>query len=294
MSTFNYEQYQNVVAQAEAGGNGTKVGYFKLKDDGDIAIARLNIGSTDDLMFASVHTINAGGKWIKVSCLNPLGSTNSGCGLCSAFNSNPKGAVSKPVKKVFIPMMVSYRDQTAATGYTTPIPVIWDRPAMFSRELANKLMIAGDLRDTLVLITRNGKANDMQTTYSVDILPSNHPVFKPDMIPNDFSSFNNFNIARHSYWEKTPEEINVYLTTGAFPEAIQTNTAQVGTAPAATPNTLEVAVNSPAVNTPVTYTSTPPVTPQVNTFSAPATAPAAVTPAETVTTPTRNFSGFSF
>ena len=63
--------------------------------------ARLNISSTDDLMFASVHTIGTGGKWIKVSCLNPLGMNNGGCGLCGAHSANPNGPVSKPAKKVF-------------------------------------------------------------------------------------------------------------------------------------------------------------------------------------------------
>jgi hypothetical protein len=291
MSQFSYAQYQNVVAQAQANGEGTKVGYFKLKDDGDIAIARINISSTEEMMFASVHTLNVGGKWLKVNCLNPLGASNGTCGLCSAHSANPKGAVSKSVKKLFIPMMVSYRDPNAATGYTSPIPVIWDRPAAFSRELANKLMIAGDLRNTLVLITRNGKAGDMQTTYSMDILPADHPVFKPDMIPADFSGFNNFNIARHSYWEKTAEEINAYLTTGQFPERAaagqptQTANTVASVAPTAA-NTFTAA--APAPTTPTI------VTPGVNTAIpnvAPVTAPS---DASATTPPTRNFNGFSF
>lgn len=303
MSQFSYNQYQQVVAQAQANGEGTKIGYFKLKDDGDIAIARINIGSTDDLMFASVHTLNVGGKWLKVSCLNPLGANNGGCGLCSANAANPKGAVSKAAKKLFIPMLVSYRDPNAATGYTAPIPVIWDRPAAFSRELANKLMIAGDLRNTLVLITRNGKAGDMQTTYSVDILPADHPVFKPEMIPADFNAFNNFNIARHSYWEKTAEEINAYLTTGQFPERAQANTQQpqaVNTANvAASVNTPANPYGAAATSAPATTTPTV-ATPGVNTaFNPSANVAAAVTaPAPTTTpateTPARNFTGFSF
>jgi predicted AAA+ superfamily ATPase len=67
----------------------------------------------------------------------------------------------------------------------------------------------------------------------MDILPADHPVFKPDMIPTDFGAFSNFNIAKHSYWEKTPEEINTYLTTGQFPEAINAN-ASAAPAPAMT------------------------------------------------------------
>ena len=140
MSQFSYAQYQQVVAQAQASGDGTKVGFFKLKDDGDIAIARLNISCNEDMSFASVHTIGSNGRWMKVSCLNPLGSYSGDCALCSAHAANPKGAISKSAKKLFIQMMVSYRDPASVTGYTTPAPVIWDRPAGFSRELANKLI----------------------------------------------------------------------------------------------------------------------------------------------------------
>jgi hypothetical protein len=301
MSTFNYSDYQKIAAQEQETNNSAKVSYFKLKDDGDIAIARINLSSTDEFMFAAVHTLQVGGKWMKVSCLNPLGANNGACPLCSAHNANPKGSISKAAKKMFIPMMVSYRDPNSATGYTTPIPVVWDRPAAFSRELANKLMIAGDLRNTLVLITRNGKAGDMQTTYSMDILPADHPVFKPDMIPVDFSAFTNFNIAKHSYWEKTVEEINTFLTTGQFPEVAKANNQQ----PAPT-----------AVNTAGAYSA--PATAAVPSYSAPAAAPVATNPGvvtqqpfvppatstaapavsadpnANTAAPARNFSGFSF
>ena len=293
-STFNFAQYQQIAAQeqSQSSGDGTKVGYFKLKDDGDIAVARINIASTDDFMFAAVHTLSVGGKWMKVNCLNPLGMNAAGCPLCSANQANPKGSVGKSAKKLFIPMIVSYRDAQSATGYTPPAPVIWDRPAQFSRELANKLMIAGNLKDTLVLITRNGKANDMQTTYSVDVLPANHPVFKPEMIPADFSAFNNFNIAKHSYWEKTAEEINTFLATGQFPEVAKNNSQQAVNIMANTTNTY----TAPAYQAPVQ--AAPAQT--VPTYTAPATpqyqAPAAthMAPDTTTTAPARNFSGFSF
>jgi hypothetical protein len=158
-------------------------------------------------------------------------------------------------------------------------------------------MIAGDLRNTLVLITRNGKANDMQTTYSMDILPADHPVFKPDMIPNDFSAFNNFNIARHSYWEKTPEEIQAYLTTGQFPERVQTNnqqpaavnTAGAYTAPAAT---VTPSYTAPAAGT--VNTATPGAVMQQPFVVPTAVDPDANVAPATTTAPTRNFSGFSF
>lgn len=305
MSTFNFAQYQQIAAQeqSQSSGDGTKVGYFKLKDDGDIAIARINLSSTDEFMFAAIHTLQVGGKWMKVSCLNPLGMNAAGCPLCSANQANPKGSVGKSTKKMFIPMLVSYRDPNSATGYTPVTPVIWDRPAQFSRELANKLMVAGNLKDVLVLITRNGKAGDMQTTYSVDVLPANHPVFKPDMIPADFSAFNNFNIAKHSYWEKTAEEINTFLATGQFPEVAKNNNQQAVNTMANTANTANTYATpaAPAYQAPVqaapaqtvpAYTA--PAAPQYTAPAAPMNAPATAAPATAATAPTRNFSGFSF
>jgi hypothetical protein len=301
-STFNFAQYQQIAAQeqTQSSGDGTKVGYFRLKDDGDIAVARINLSSTDEFMFAAVHTINAGGKWLKVSCHNPLGMNAAGCALCSANQANPKGSISKSSRKMYIPMIVSYRDAQSSTGYTPPTPVIWERPAAFSRELANKLMVAGNLKDVLVLITRNGKANDMQTTYSVDVLPANHPVFKPDMIPTDFSAFNNFNIAKHSYWEKTAEEINTFLATGQFPERA-TNNQQAANTIAATANTY-AAPATPAYTAPAPQAApaqtvpayTAPAAPQYTAPAAPMSTPATTAPENAATTPVRNFSGFSF
>jgi hypothetical protein len=294
-STFNFAQYQQIAAQeqSQSSGDGTKVGYFKLKDDGDIAIARINLSSTDEFMFAAVHTINVGGKWMKVSCHNPLGMNNGGCALCSANQANPKGSVGKSARKMFIPMIVSYRDAQSATGYTPPMPVIWDRPANFSRELANKLMIAGNLKDALVLITRNGKAGDMQTTYSVDVLPATHPIFKPDMIPTDFSAFNNFNIAKHSYWEKTAEEINAFLATGQFPERA-TNTQQATNTVAGVANAYVASVNTTPAYTASQQTAPTYTAPVTSQYTAPVANPVTTVNETSATNPVRNFSGFSF
>lgn len=321
MAQFNYNQFQSSAAQEESNSSSsTKVGYFKLKNDGDIAIARINIGSTDELMFAAVHTLNISGRWMKVTCQNPLNDFRGSCALCDANNADPNSkTISKASKKVYLPMIVSYRDPNAANGYTAPIPVIWERPAQFSREIANKLLVAGDLRNVLVLITRNGKAGDMQTTYSMDVLPATHPVFKPDMIPADFSAFNNFNIAKHSYWEKTAEEIQTFLTTGQFPEVAKPMQAPApaptdADAPVYTRPTPQYAAPATAAPsyaapqsvpgtaapyiTPATNPVQTPVTPQYQTATSPApayAAPVAAPATEAVpNTPARNFSGFSF
>lgn len=267
MSQFNFNDYQAMVERAQNGANSAKVGYFKLANDGDEALVRINCSNVNDLDFASVHTISAGGKWLKVSCLNPLGTYNDGCELCTAV-ANGNSAISKASKKVYIQMLVSYKDKATGT-WSEAQSVIWERPASYSREIANKLRDYGDLTQVLLKIARNGKAGDMKTTYSLDYaVPA---VFKSEMIPMDFSAFNNFNTAKHSYWEKTAEEIHTFLTTGVFPEVIKTESNT-----AASTATVPVA----PVSQPVTSTI-PPVQ---------------ETPAQPVstTTTTRNFSGSKF
>jgi hypothetical protein len=119
------------------------------------------------------------------------------------------------------------------------------------------------------------------------------------MIPNDFSAFNNFNIAKHSYWEKSADEIQAFLATGQFPERAQV-TAQQPVASVASPYSAPTA--QPSYSAPATPAAvqTPYVAPQ----AAPATPVQPVTTAQPVTfppmtstgdpTPTRNFTGFSF
>src|SRR5574344_1518808 len=107
MSQFKFHDYQKVVEKAQSGGsNAVKVGFFKLKDNGDEALARINCGSVEDLDFASVHTVQSEGKWMKVSCLNPVGAYADTCPLCHAAAENPDGPVSKANKKVYIQMIV--------------------------------------------------------------------------------------------------------------------------------------------------------------------------------------------
>ena len=64
MSQFSYAQYQDTIARAQAGSanNNVKVGFFKLKNDGDSALVRINVGTMDDLQFATVHQLGAAQK----------------------------------------------------------------------------------------------------------------------------------------------------------------------------------------------------------------------------------------
>lgn len=260
MSNFNYSQYQEVIARAQSGseGNSVKVGFFKMKNDKDEALVRFNISSLNDLQFATVHQLGAAQRWMKVSCLNPVGSYQDTCPLCAAVAGGAKD-IGKATKKVYVQMMVSYKDATTGQ-FAAAIPVIWERPAGFSREIANLLNDYGDLKARVFKVTRNGVANSMQTTYSISYIPLYD---KPESVTEDLSAFNNFNIAKHSYWEKTPGDINVFLNTGSFPEVARAPQAPM-------PNDADApAYTKPVYQPPVTTESYAPATPTAPAYQAP-------------------------
>lgn len=217
MSKFSYDQYQNIVAKAQSSTptvSSVKVGFFKLKNDGDEAFIRINVGSLDDLQFATVHQLGAAQRWMKISCLNEVGSYSDNCPLCKKV-ADGDTTIGKASKKVYVQLLVAYRD-TATGGLQKEQPVIWERPAGFSREIATLLRdYDGDLRKHVFKVTRNGAAGSKQTAYSISYIPN---FDKLEVVSNDFSAFTNFNIAKHSYWEKTIEEIEAFLETGEFPE----------------------------------------------------------------------------
>jgi hypothetical protein len=294
MANFSYSDYQNVIAKAQSGDNNgsTKIGFFKMKNDQDEALVRINVATLNDLQFATVHQLGAAQKWMKVSCLNPVGSYYDTCPLCAAVSGGAKD-IGKAAKKVYVQMLVSYKDATTGQ-FSTAIPVIWERPAGFSTEIATLLRDYGDLTQRVFKVTRNGAAGNMKTTYSISYIP----IFdKPESVPTDFSAFANFNIAKHSFWEKSAGEIQVFLNTGSFPEParapqppmpsdadVPTYTkpvyAESYTAPAAGTLTPQEAGVAPTYQAPVAPQYQPPVTPAyqppvVPSFEAPA-APAPV------------------
>lgn len=303
MSSFNYAQYQDAIAKAQTAGgsnSSTKVGFFKLKDDGDEALVRFNVADlNNDVYFATVHSVQADGRWMKVSCLNLLGQySNNTCPLCTLAADGT--SVGKAIKRTYVPMLVAYRDP--ATGnFSAPIPVIWERPAGFSRELLTMLKDYGDLRQVMFKVTRNGKAGDMKTTYSISYaVPT---VFKPELIPMDFSGFNGFKINKHSYWEKSAEDLAYFVQNRSFPEApkapmpTDADAPRYTATPATTgyaPQTTQAATTPVDEDLPFTMDEPAVVPPtQVPTASTEAATAAQQSPVN-ATRPTRNFSGPTF
>lgn len=221
MAQFTFEQYQAATAKAATGGDGTnsnKIGFFKLANEGAEALVRFDVSTINDLHFATVHKPVFGKKfeskdhpWAVISCCNPFGQTTGSCPLCQ-MAEQPDSIVSRAKKTVYVKMLVAYKDPTTG-GYSAPQPVIWERPAGFAKEISAKLQTYGSLKEILMKITRTGSGTD--TRYIMDYAPEK--IYKPEMIPADFSAFENFQINKHSYWEKSADEIKAFLATGDFP-----------------------------------------------------------------------------
>lgn len=237
---FSYEQYAAEQSRLANKANAQKIGWFKLADGQD-AVVRFNVSSLEDLQFATVHTVHTkDNKWMRISCLNEFGSFGDNCPLCTAAAAGD-ASISKAQKKCYVQLLVSYRDP-ASGNFTTPEPVIWERAAGFSKELAMALQDYGNLRDVLFKITRTGAKLD--TRYNLSYaMPS---IYKPEMIPADFSAFDNFHIDKHSYWVKTKDEIESYLLNGVFPE-VKTDNATANPTVNATASTPRF--TAPAVDT---------------------------------------------
>lgn len=206
------ERAQRQAAQGE-GKSFQKVGFLKLKNDGDSALVRINLTKPEDLMLADYHQLGASAKYMKVECTGP------GCPLCKAAESDPN--ISKAKSRVFVPMIVAYKQPDGT--YSTPEPVIMDATAAgrndFVKVIVNKLVDFAPLTDHVFKLTRNGIKLD--TTYSLDYVPT---FDNENIIAKDFTAFTNFRIDKHSYWVKSNEEINAYLETGQFPQVTTQHT----------------------------------------------------------------------
>lgn len=245
---FSYDEYAAIQAKAAKGTNLPKIGWFKLAPEQE-AIIRMDIASLDDLQFSTVHTLHTkDNRWMRVNCLNQLGQYGDNCPLCTAAEAGASD-ISRASKKVYVKLLVSYKDPVTGT-FATPVPVIWERSAGFAKEIISYLKDYGNLKETLLKVSRQGTGMDTKyvITYAVPA------IFKPDMIPTDFSAFDSFKLERHSYWEKTKEEMESFLIDGVFPEVakqedqttIKTNT--VNSVPT-TSSTVAATVGAPTVET---------------------------------------------
>lgn len=217
MARLDYSTYVKKESNQNYGDKDYKVSFFALKDDGDEAVVRFAYDSVEDFHIATVHAVEVEGKQRRVSCLRTGTEPLSKCPLC--------GAGHRVYDKMFV-KIIQYT--TDASGHVQLQARIWERPAYFSKTLENYLKEYGPLRDNVFKIKRRGKKGDTKTTY--DILYANPAIYKESIYVKNFTDFDDFEINKFFYTEKTADEMRIFLTTEKFPEKQKTATSTIAPA----------------------------------------------------------------
>jgi len=225
MSVYSYESFLKSSAEkssAKPTSKFTKVGYFSLKEDGATAIVRFAYKNKSEFDIVTVHTAEVNGNWKRVSCLREnLKEPVEKCPFCEAGE--------KLYSKFYVKLIEYTKDEQ---GNVVATPKIWERPAGFAQQLDSLCTeYGGDLCDHVFKIKRRGAKGDMQTTY--DVMYANPELYKESVgYVKDLSAFapaNNFDLAKHSYYVKSFDEMVEFLETGKFPDVKAVEVAEEDT-----------------------------------------------------------------
>jgi hypothetical protein len=228
--------------QAEQSNNDrSMVGFLTLKDDGDEAIVRIMHDSTADFDILTTHDIQVDGRYRKISCTRNPKDPMENCPLCKS------GA--RISSRFFIHLLQYTKDET---GNIVVEPKVWERSMSYATTIRNLIGEYGPLSDCVFKIKRSGKAGDMNTTYS--ILYTNPSVYTPELYPKKPELLEGYSALGTVVLNKTPEEINHFVTTGSFLVANQ-NVQQPAQPEAVVPNP---GYSQPSVNN---FVSQPPFQP---------------------------------
>lgn len=206
MAQMTYEEYSEKRGgqmSSPSSSNSFKVNYFSLKDDGDTAIVRFNVKSSDDIIVHSQHTLKVDGKWRKIECLRNSNDSVDICPLCKSGE--------RQQFKIYLELLV-YENENGKVVKTSRI---WETSVSFRRTLNSYIMDYGDLRKVIFKLTRQGKKGDMKTTYT--LIPANPQIYTDENYVPDFSDFDTFDIHRGVLLNKSKEELEYLVANGNFP-----------------------------------------------------------------------------
>lgn len=215
MAKYSYSTYIAASKKESRGGDGKfgkdrKVGYFKLVNDGDKAVVRFDYDNPEQFEVYDVHQIKtAEGRYRNVLCLKETPyDPDSKCPLCEA------GYDDYPLRTKFYVKLIQYVQ--GEDGRIKAEPKVWERPAGFVKDLKSMIDDYGDLRDVVFIVSRNGERGSRDTTYSINMaLPAKYN--EQTGYVKDFSGFEGFGLAGHSFMSRTAEECKAFIATGDFP-----------------------------------------------------------------------------
>lgn len=209
MARFNFETYEQT-HQSSSNSNGQgdfKVKFFKVAN-GETKVVRFPYKSATEFDTVDVHTIQEGSRFRKISCLRNAYEPIEKCPLCAA---------NKPVKSRFL-AKVLYYEQDPTTGAMLPKAGVWDAPISVAKQLKGFIQEYNDISTMIFKLSRTG--DKLETNYQ--IIPANTAVYRDDVYPLNYSDFEGLKMENRFYFDKTADEMNMYLTTGQFPQKVKT------------------------------------------------------------------------
>lgn len=202
MAKINWNDFQARAAELEARqqaqGNGPRVGFFTLKNDGDEAIVRIMHDSPEDFDILAVHQTTVDGKFRNVSCLRNPSDPMDMCPFCAA---NKKFAT-----RLYIHLIQYVRDEN---NQIVAQPKVWERSTAYAKQLAEYINEYGPLSDMIFKIKRSGAKGSMDTTYT--IIPANAKLYPEDIYARDSSLFDGYEALGHAVLDKNYEEMVAML-----------------------------------------------------------------------------------
>lgn len=275
MAKIDWNSFQQQVSEMEARqasfGNGPKVGFFGLKNDGDEAIVRIMHDSPDDFDLCAVHPTTVDGKFRNVGCLRTPSDPVDMCPYCA---DGKKFAL-----RIYIHLIEYVRNEQ---GQIVPVAKVWERSSSYAKTLVNYMNEYGPLSDMIFKIKRSGAAGSRDTTYA--ILPGNMKLYDPSVYVKDLSLFEGYEATGHAVLKKTYEEM---MALSAAEGGVAGNTAaynpapvQPAVAPAPAYSAAPAYSSAPVYNAPVAQPQAAP------TYTTPAAPVAPAQPVRTYREPT--------
>lgn len=177
------------------GNSGNNGSFFKLSKDKETAHVRIMLNKPTDLdnhTFA-VHEVKVGDKTRYVNCLRDYDEPVSKCPFCEAQY--------KVIPKMFIPLYNEDKEEVQ----------VWDRGKKFANKISSFMARYSkpSIVAHLVEIERNGKPNDMSTTYELYEVDKDDTTLKdlPE-VPDALGTI---------ILDKSADDMNYYLDTKEFP-----------------------------------------------------------------------------
>lgn len=181
---YSFDQIDNY---SSGGGS-----FFSLKEDKEIARARFMANTLEDIPFYVVHEVQVNGKRQLVKCHRAHGDSLDACPFCK---SGLKSSV-----KFYIPM---YMEDEQQVRY-------WERGKTFAQKLSSLASRFNPLVNTLFEIQRLGAKGSTSTTYETFPIDTIQGQSILTQLPEVEDAIGKFIL------DKTPQEMENYLATGAF------------------------------------------------------------------------------